>query len=695
MSESSPPRGPTYGIPPSSDALTDMGNQENEPAPFVPPMSSPIRQPIDVALSSPIRSFPYGASTSFPIPSPPRNNKRPRSSGNGSSSETELQSPSRRKCDVVRNAEEWAPKAHNKETPPASERHEHEPKQSTRLEWERGDNFGRAISLHKAAMGRELYGPSRGRRIIPTVRQQAQQFASTERDIFTCGDALGMHIPPFACAFSNVLNDGKYLAVADEDGTVGLIDAKHTNDWERRTNKRVEWTAHDNAIFDIAWTADDSQLVTVSGDQSARLWDVERRQIVKIFKGHGCTIKSVAAYKQNTALFATAARDGHIILWDTRAFTNQCDDGNRYLSPYLKFEKAHVNNELAPTPKKTRTSKKSQKHDWGNQPHGVTAVRFLDENYILSSGAADGLIKMWDVRNQRKPCDSTVSIQGRRVHGFSSFSLTSNGSRLYAASRDHNIYEFTTNNLSLPPRQLPSTVDYHCDSFYVRTSVSPDDRFVASGSSFGGVCVWEIDAHDKPPLVLRGHDREIAGVSWCPKDKALLGSVSDDHTVRLWRMRADCDELKDSPEYRGHRGFAVDATPRAPKEKKLPKHVPPETDVATTEAGSSSANATTSVKQPENQDENTAPSMGESAGPRGVAAPSAGGSITPASSRKPNVSKGCSSRKNQTPRSGQKTPLGSGSKLVPRWKSQRDGGGSSKQITDYYLPSSEVTDDER
>lgn len=55
------------------------------------------------------------------------------------------------------------------------------------------------------------------------------------------------------------MHHGKYLAVTDEDGFISIYDTAT----RLSTGPQNIWKAHDNAIFDIAWTFDDELLVCV------------------------------------------------------------------------------------------------------------------------------------------------------------------------------------------------------------------------------------------------------------------------------------------------------------------------------------------------------------------------------------------------------------------------------------------------
>ena len=71
-------------------------------------------------------------------------------------------------------------------------------------------------------------------------------------------------------------------------------------------------------MFDVAWADGKNHLVTASGDQMAVLWDVVTGKALGVFMGHSCSLKSVCFRPGDCHVFATGARDGNILVWDTR-----------------------------------------------------------------------------------------------------------------------------------------------------------------------------------------------------------------------------------------------------------------------------------------------------------------------------------------------------------------------------------------
>src|SRR4051812_27532662 len=80
--------------------------------------------------------------------------------------------------------------------------------------------------------------------------------------------------------------------------------------------------------------------VTASGDQTARLWDVESQQPKAILCGHTCSIKSISYSTLNPYLWSTASRDGNIFIWDIRTVGLQ-NCGAMLYNPAMSIQFAH------------------------------------------------------------------------------------------------------------------------------------------------------------------------------------------------------------------------------------------------------------------------------------------------------------------------------------------------------------------
>ncbi|TPX38288.1 hypothetical protein SmJEL517_g00076 [Synchytrium microbalum] len=408
-----------------------------------------------------------------------------------------------------------------------------------------------------------------GQRVDFSLRKLIKRFVSTEHDRYQMVSPQDLVIPPFACSFSNVTNDGKLLAVADEDGVVTFLDTMVDTRAPLEESIKMEWTAHENAIFEVAWSSDDTRLMTASGDQTVKVWDVATRAslgtlgvhqcgITDPLNGHQCSVKAVSNHPQNPSMYVTASRDGRVLLWDLRVPGRTIHDGTTAYKPVYMINGAHVP-ESTPKPKRTKRATNSL-----STAHGVTAALFLPGTLrIASAGAADGLVKIWDLRmgtdhtdiSQHSISRSRLPEGLKRPHGLTSLTSDSNGSRLFASCSDHSVHVYNTMNLGAPVQQLRSAT-FKVTSFYIKTAISPDDRFLASGSSDGGLYVWDVeearsDKNDfysnvagggRPrvgPIILKGHESEVTAVSWSRGQdvtQQFIANASDDMTVRVWKF---------------------------------------------------------------------------------------------------------------------------------------------------------------
>ncbi|XP_064622324.1 denticleless protein homolog A-like [Lineus longissimus] len=341
------------------------------------------------------------------------------------------------------------------------------------------------------------------------------------------GQDNGNEVPPFACSFCKVKDHSNVLAIADEDGCVVLYDTNKANP----TALFKEWLAHQNAIFDIAWMEGDKKLLTASGDQTCVLWDVLQEEKLSVFKGHTSSVKSVEFRPQDKCTFASGARDGKIMLWDNRCGSLEG------VSPISTINCAH-----GPINNSTRKKRAPKKTGESVRLPSVTAVLFQDEYNLISSGATDGIIKVWDIRklagNSKTDPMPKFSFpyagNSIRMHGFSSLVLDESKSRLFASCTDDTIYQFNTANYS--PKPEACYKGHQNSTFYVKAALSPEDKFLISGSSDYHAYIWDVNEPQASPVLLKGHVGEVTSVAWCPTDFGKVCTLSDDSTIKFWRL---------------------------------------------------------------------------------------------------------------------------------------------------------------
>uniref|UniRef100_A0A8C7ZAF0 Denticleless E3 ubiquitin protein ligase homolog (Drosophila) n=1 Tax=Oryzias sinensis TaxID=183150 RepID=A0A8C7ZAF0_9TELE len=347
----------------------------------------------------------------------------------------------------------------------------------------------------------------------------------------------GDTVPPFGLAFSSARDMQNILAAANEEGIVRIYNT------ESRENPLLkEWLAHENAVFDIAWVPGEPQLVTAAGDQTARLWDVKSGELLGSFRGHLCSLKSVAFTAEEKAVFCTGGRDGNIMVWDTR-----CSKKDGFYRPVNQISGAHHKAEANPSSKtkKRRSTLRGMAPSVDTQ-QSVTVVLFRDQHTLISAGAVDGVIKMWDLRknyvaHRHEPLPlQTYPYAGsctRMRLGYSGLVLDSSRSNVMCNCTDDSIYMFNVCGVKRTPVAVFS--GHQNSSFYVKSSISPDDQFLASGSSDNHAYMWKISDPQHPPMMLQGHSEEVTSVVWCPTDFTKIASCSDDHTVRIWRLHRE------------------------------------------------------------------------------------------------------------------------------------------------------------
>ncbi|EXC20336.1 Denticleless-like protein [Morus notabilis] len=343
--------------------------------------------------------------------------------------------------------------------------------------------------------------------------------------------------PPLAISFGKSSKSSHILAVSDEDGYVSLFDTRRqfsssSSHQENAEKARVcEWTSHNNAVFDVCWVKGDTQILTASGDQTMKVWDVQEKKCIAMLMGHTGSVKSMYPHPTDPEIVVSGSRDGSFALWDMRCNSSSISRrGELCIKSIALVKGAHLSLQA----KRVRRGKTASM--------SITSVLYLKDGIsIATAGAVDSIVKFWDTRNVKNAVTQAHPHQDsnekeRRLHGISSLSQDSNGVFISASCMDNRIYLY--NLLQLEKGPVKSFSGCRIESFFVKSSISPDAAHILSGSSDGNAYIWKVNKPHEDPIKLKNHEGEVTAIDWCLYEDGKITTSSDDFTVRVWNSQS-------------------------------------------------------------------------------------------------------------------------------------------------------------
>lgn len=190
------------------------------------------------------------------------------------------------------------------------------------------------------------------------------------------------------------------------------------------------------------------------------------QKVITSLGGHEATLKQIKFQPgiNNNSVLATSSRDGTVHIWDIR-----CAPEERPI-----FELRGVNARMRDNPPWSRSimritdaHKSSSLHPAScagperSESISVTCMAFLAQQHLLATGSEqDSKIKLWDLRSLNRSARSETQLsvsetaypeyQSKwRHYGTTSLSLSGDGSRLFALSKDNIVLTYSTAHMIL------------------------------------------------------------------------------------------------------------------------------------------------------------------------------------------------------------------------------------------------------
>lgn len=231
------------------------------------------------------------------------------------------------------------------------------------------ERFARAFVFDSGNSVGDMTGHTKSINSV-SIKQSRPMRAVTGSEDFT---AVFYEGPPFkfSCTKSEHTNfvncvryspDGSRFISGGSDGKLYMYDGT-SSDFIAEIG---EPKAHAGSIFSICFSPDSKKLLSASGDKTAKIWDLETRQILTEF---------VLGKQVNDMQVSCLWQEDYLITVSVSGFINYLDPANP--SQPKKIVKGH------------------------NKP--ITAMAVTDDGSTFYTGGSDGLIISWDARTSN--CD--------------------------------------------------------------------------------------------------------------------------------------------------------------------------------------------------------------------------------------------------------------------------------------------------
>ena len=321
--------------------------------------------------------------------------------------------------------------------------------------------------------------------------------------------------------------------------------------WDAKTGALVgsPFKGHTNFVTSIAFSPNGELIASGSGDNSIRVWEVNRGVTRQLLAGHTGMVTSVAFCPDRTRpLIASGSEDKTIRIWNVKTGAiEKLFKGHERRVTSVAF--SPDGNHLASgsgdnTIRLWETSISASIRRFIGHTHPVTSVAFgPDGTYtpmLIASGSEDKTIRLWE-----RDTGAAVAVLNGHATFVTSVAFSADGMHIASASWDKTIRVWTMSADATSSQLLKGHSDH-----VTSVAFSPNEMLIASGSEDKTVWLWNSSTRTTTEELFESRTGAVTSLRFS-SDGAFVASGSDDHIIRMWNASTGASV---GQPFRGHTG---------------------------------------------------------------------------------------------------------------------------------------------
>ena len=344
-------------------------------------------------------------------------------------------------------------------------------------------------------------------------------------------------------------SDNKYFATTSYDKTARI--------WNFNGACVAVLKGHTGFLRDIGFSPDNLSVVTSSDDATARVWDLSGKELQILAKHTGGVTRS--DFTPDGRFIITVSDDGSAIVWGNAVPPDKISFGHSEdVRPVFDPGKKAIIIKEIPAGigcidhfaiskdskyfaigsedgiSQVRSIDGELQFELKRHSAAIREIRFAGGNDTIITASADGMIKIWVLRNNE--CDMIEKKVSQTLNSHISQQMKI----LVVMDQQNSLSYFNIEKNRL--------VDFGYQSPGVTVSISPDNKFISTSSFDKTARIWDTSGKE---IVRCLHPFEVRSTEFSPDGHTILTACSDG-IARIWdfkgtrlkEFKADNDPLR-------------------------------------------------------------------------------------------------------------------------------------------------------